>query len=262
MLFFTEFRNFQRCPKSADVTGIMIFLVNALIITAITVAPLANAVLNRDPIYTYFCKIKGEEFILTHALPRFIIFTWMYLEGGRICCLVVTAAMMLFYMVCRILKHITSMNAMENGLKRYRELQVLIEIGREGSRQIFGVLLACGFFFTVTVNFLVVYGHKHLSLALHICFVLIDVATYVTIFRTIPMAVNCYNMSLKLIHRIWRHRLALFHEDSGMKMKIIKKILLAQKPITFYYGPAMLDQDTKSNFPWKILEFTITLLLI
>lgn len=241
----------------------MVFCVNVMIITTIILAPLATTILNKDPVYTYFCKIHGKEFILTHVVPRFIIFTWMCFEGGRICCLVLTAAMMLFYMTGKILSCIIYTNKVENGLKRYRELQVLIEIGREGTRQVIGVLLACGFFFAVTANFLVVYGHKHLTLVMHICFVFADLAVYVAIFRTIPMAVNCYNMSLKLIHRVWRHWLASFMSlGNGIKAKTVKRILLAQKPITFYYGPAMLNQDTKSNFLWKILEFTITLLLI
>lgn len=188
---------------------------------------------------------------------------WSVLEVCRTLCIALTLGMAIFNMAGSIVRKISKIKQLEDGIQMYSRFQVLTEIGREGIRQTAGILMATGFFIIITANFLVIRGPQYFPLPLILFFTAADICAVLSTSQTLPLIVNCYETSTDLIRRIWIHKLMAYRAiSSAYKHRIMRKVLQAQRPVTHYYGAAMFDHDTKCNFYWNILCFTINLLLI
>lgn len=90
-----------------------------------------------------------------------------------------------------------------------------------------------------------------------------DLVIYLVISETLPLVLRCYEQSRGLVKRLWFHEmLKIKGRVSSVEIKVLRKSIHAQEPVTYNYWSAKFDQDTKRNYYWNILEFTINLLLL
>lgn len=161
-----------------------------------------------------------------------------------------------------VCKEIQKIGIKYGAISYYSQFQVLTEVGREGIRLIAGVLISTGFIVAISTNFILLSCYDSLPLVIYICGLMISGVTYLVIIQTVPRIVRCNLFTKQLLKHIWP--LAVTRRWSCVPLKtsrIILRTLKAQRPVTYYYGTAVFDQDTKINFYRNILEITTNCVL-
>lgn len=218
---------------------------------------------NLDPLYVVFCDMYEFDCPVWFTLCRVLIHSWFILEEGRTFSIVLTHALALCNAACSILERIKLMKSLKASIEYYRQFQVLVETGTEGLREVAGLLMAGGFLIAVSCNYVVISAFDKLPVGIYLCFGVSGLVCYVGIHQTLPLVVYCNEISSELCCSIWPNLLATNKAViSKRSFEVLRRLIIARKLVTYYYGFAKFDKETKSNFYWNIIDFTITLVLV
>lgn len=257
-----EIRQFLDPDRSADLLGILILILNLSLIAVGILVPF-GALLNLDPIHVLACEVHKLPSPWWFSLGRFLLYLWSALEATRTFATILTPAMAIFNVAGNILRCIRQKRPLARAIKYYTQCQVLTETGRQGIREGAGLLMTAGFVIAVTCNYIVLSGFKQIPLIIYLCMIFLEIIVYLVLFQTLPLIITCFEISLETCTQIWVHRLnAMKRSLSKQDFDELRKKLKAQRPITYYYGTAIFERETKCNYYRNILEFTINSLLL
>lgn len=262
MFQISEIKSMLRTGEVEDGLGLRVFLLSMLLIVVAMIFPVC-VLLQLDPIQTYFCYIRNWESSPSLTCLSLFLAYWTTMEMARSFATMLTSAVVALNMTGNVLKSISTAANLKLGLQDYVGLQIINRVGQQGIREEAGVLMFAGCLIAITCNYMVIYGAQRLPVTLYLCFIFLDLAIYLVISQTLPLILGCYEHSLGLVKRYWFHEmLRMRGRLSDFEMRVARKTIHAQTPINYYYWSAKFDQNTKCNYYWTILEFTINLLLI
>lgn len=250
--------------KSADIIGLlMIYLVLTFLTMALT-APIIAIALNFDPIGIIMedYRILSDHWILKISI-RFVLFQHCVIGLVRSYAMFYLPVVSNFSIFLSCLRRISEMPHSENCIKYYTQLRIIQLTGMTSVSILAGQLMSIGFIMSVVGAWIIISGRKIFPVLVYHLMTVITVVIYIVIAETIPKVVECDELSKKLTTEILpRRKFRNICLESTFENKIWKKVLLSQKPLTFYYASASFDRETKHNFYYNIFMNTVNMVLL
>lgn len=267
LIFFTEFKKVAKADSSADILGILcVSIVGLVTFNGIFLAPL-GLYSNIDPVYHVIKMFNPNGSFASISLMFRIVFTfWATIESARTQSILLPQILCVFNLFMTCLKRIKNITNGNRSLMLYIHLQLICHLGQNCTRYLAGVLMACGLVLLVAGNYTVFVGWKSFPVALYTVMVTILVVVYVVVSQTVPMVTQCHSFSKQMIRVDWFLKPALKTMDNLFATRKARTLwrlrIQAQKPISFYYGPALYENNTKINFYSRVISHTIDTLLL
>lgn len=218
---------------------------------------------NLDPMFSITERFFNDWDQKWKFLLRFIFNQWATLQGTRILLVCFTCSLSFVASSKTVITAITKQRLSWHSLQLYSRLQLTATIGHDAIRQLAAVYMALGFFLSVAVNFILINCFNSIPLPIYLCFCIIASVVYLCLNFLLPEIVYCNEISKHLLSSLWRREFVRIKGTLVRKeSSIVEKTLLAQRPIKYYYGTAIYDQETKSNYYRNILEYSINILLV
>ncbi len=228
------------------------------------VAPIVAIVINADPVGIFMEDLQLlSHHLLVKTLIRYVIMQHCILAVVRCYVTFYLPAVSTFYIFLACLKRIIKKPESENSVKYYTQLRIIQQTGMTSIRTLAALLMFTGFVLCVLGTWIIISGRQIFPVLLYCMCTLVTLVIYIVIAQTIPKIVECDELSRKLIVEIWPRRKArTIRWDSNFENKMWKMILISQKPLTFYYGLAAFDRETKHNFYYNIFSNTVDIVLL
>lgn len=235
-------------------------IVNGLLITPIAmfsnIDPIHHVIKNLFP---YF----NESFFFIRLFCRVVLQSWVTIESARTHSIILPQTLCFNYLFMKCLKRVKNFENKRKALLIYTHLRLVSNTGQNCIRYIAGVYMICGLILLVTGNYSVLKGWKSLPATMYSVMVLILLCIYILVSETVPLITKCHSFSKQMIEVDWFSNMAI--TDCFVKRKDRKMWRLrvqAQKPITFYYGPALFEKNTKINFYSRVINHSVDALLL
>lgn len=151
------------------------------------------------------------------------------------------------------------------GVEWYKRLQIVTETGRKGLRNVAGVLMAVGYVVITSGNYGVISstGTLRLPIPVYICQWIVQVGMYIALGILLPLVIDYYSLSKEFKSKTWTNScIGLLGVSTKRQFRILRKRVRSLMPITYYYGYARFDEETKTSFYIKTILNTIDLLLL
>lgn len=191
----------------------------------------------------------------------YVIACFSSFEIARVISTVLTVVFTLVTSTKSLIDTIFMSTSLQRSIVLFRKLLLLTQFGKEGFREVAGVLMCFGFVVVVSINFMVLTCYQEMPLGIYIIDWLILVVICTSFSFVLPKIIDCNDYSRQFL------KYDLIYDcqarcattaDRRYSLKVIR----ATMPLTYYYGVAKFDQETKTNFYWQILDFTINFVLM
>lgn len=250
----------------------MIGLVLSLFFIAIAL-PITALVSNADPAHIILEQVLPTSSPSITALKlifRAVLLQFVAVEGCACVGIIIMCGTSAFTIMTSNIRLIAEIPPTENALRIYFQLRCLLQIGFECMRFITSQLMGLGFLIATFATWVLVRGWKLFPPLLYTALSVITVAIYIGISQTLPKCVNSHKYSQHLLEvqwpkanvDCWQNRQQSSNNAGRRQYKVWKKMLRAQRTITWYYGMAAFDMDTKTNFYESIFDHALDLILI
>lgn len=240
-----------------------------LIIFVLNTSPLVMLVLLPTSIFFeidagYFAtKLFMNSNSYMGLLLRYVTLQWAVVEGARTYSFWLSIVVGVVTSTRNIVRGIRMEKLSFTQLNNYRKLQIVTQAMRQVTSILHGILMAAGFFLAVFLNFLLITCRHSIPAQVYVFVSLLTCCLYLIILLTIPIGVDAYTWSQDLVRRIWFQKLVSEKSScSKYEGRIMRKWIFAQNHVAFSYGIAIFDEETRRNYNWNILIYTINLILV
>lgn len=244
-----------------DAVGLAVMLINLFPLPMLCLLP-TSMFFNIDPGY-HIMKTFSTESTWYGLLVRYTTIQWVCVEGARTYTIWLSSVIVLFFSTHNILVTIFNQRLSIESISSYRKLLIITESMRHVTRRAFGLLMSAGFFMAVFLNFLVIACHDTIPGQLYAFACMMSLILYQIMFFSFPIGEGSYVVSHRLLKSKWPDNLAeASYKNWRHQQKCLQKTVVAMRPVVYYYGIAVFHTETKTNFCWNLLEYTINLLLV
>lgn len=117
--------------------------------------------------------------------------------------------------------------------------------------------MAVGMLILIFCNLIVLAGWELVPLEVYMVAVLTRVVSCFVLGQAIPFAIKSNELSESVL-RIWKRSVATIN----YKIRYWPKVLVAKRPVSFYYAMTKFEKDTKGNYYSTVVESTVDLLIV
>lgn len=250
----------------------MIALIINNFVVALASVPV-GVYLNTDPLYFILEEFLPGDVLSMKLLKiaiRLFIETWCVMEASRSLSLQYLYAATFVNTVLACLKTISGMGPTLQSINCYNELQCINQLAVAGLRIDSAIHMFTGFFVTVYGTCAVVLGWKRLPVAIVVVFCVLTLICWVVICVLVPTLCRCYIYSDNMLKKDWLWKdYKLGGNNKNRKVfqivpsfRIRARIIKALKPVCWYYGTAMFDEDSFQNYCEQIFYRTVDFVLL
>lgn len=220
-------------------------------------------IVNLDPMFSIVAQLLHNWNPIIKFTIRLVFNLWA--------CLVVTQSIITCFtcslsfvaasetVLARIIKQKLSWSS----IRLYIRMQLISNIGHDVIKFLAAFYLTLGFFLALVVNYILINCFNLVPILIYLCAFMIATVLYLCLNFLLPQVVYCTEVSTHLIKHLWYwDQIRIRKIFTRFQSVMMRKVLRAQRPIKYYYGNTAFDQDTKRNYYWKILEYTINLSLL
>lgn len=257
----SELKNIGQRSAATDWTGIAVLLLYASSILSTILIPV-TALAEYDPLYYLSEKLLVGCVKETKLAIRLIVCSLTSKEVSETVGLIDSILMCALLSTTSILKYSSKRGASE-GIEWYKKLQIVTSTAMAPGRKFSAVMISLGFVLVISGNYGIFAGSGVIPIPIYACHCVVQVALYAVVGLTLPRVVACFTFSNDMITAIWpKSLIGNYDKFSRRRFHIQRKTIRSLMPITFYYGTARFDEETKTSFYVHTLLHTIDLLLV
>lgn len=244
-------------------TGLLEFSITIiLIILGICFAPFT--VFIEVDTFSIFLNTKGllvaSDRFLLHVLQKLVVYVmiqWCTLESTRIYISLLLPLLGIFSIYVACLKNLYDRALSQNVIALYRQLYCINQVGFIIIRYLTGTLMGFGLLLAVCCNRIVLVGWNTFPISIYFSCLGFLAITYFVIALAVPYAI-CSNEESECLLKRWRNQVQFKYATR----LCLKKQVWSLRPVAIYYADTKFERDTKVNYYFNIVSYTVNLLLV
>lgn len=238
-----------------------------LFTSGVLIGPL-GVYLNIDTTYVFallaFPNCASKTYF---KILRFLLTFWGSLESARSLSTILLPSMSIFSIYISCLKLLKRKFPSMKSIRVYKYLQCTMQIGYTVFQYMAGILINTGFVICVVSNWISIVGWKILPLEMYAVLEIIACVIYIVTFVALPQASKLHEYSRNILKYSWGYyhvRMGTCSKNSieRINFKIWQLSLRSLRPISFHYGLAVVDKNTKKIFFTNVVIYTINMLFL
>lgn len=194
---------------------------------------------------------------LTFKVLDYLIHQFGTLESTRIYLTLFLPAMTLFQTYTNCLTNISNRKLNHTTISLYNQLYCINQVGVDFVKGISGFFLGIGIVLLAICNWIVIAGWGSFPLEIYMLVFGVSSVGYFLLTQTVPYAAKSNELSVR-IQKSWEKQLL----TKGSQICHWSKLIVAKRPISFYYAMTKFERDTFLNYLYTIVDYTINLLML